>query len=36
MLLELERNETRKIANAIDALEHAVPAIGGAFDCADR
>jgi hypothetical protein len=31
MLLDLERNETRKVANAIDALEHAVPAIGGAF-----
>ena len=31
MLLDLERNETRKIANAIDALEHSIPAIGDAF-----
>jgi len=31
MLLDLERNETRKIANAIAALEHSIPAIGDAF-----
>ena len=31
MPIDLERNETRKIANAIEALERAAPAIGDAF-----